>query len=136
MKNAYNKYKTTSIQSAGRERLLLMMYEGAIKFVKKAKIACEKDDIAERGYNIGRAYDVILELTNTLDHDVGGDISKNLEQLYMFMTDKLTEANVKGDPQCLDEVLGLLTTLHEGWVQAIKKLKEDANGNRTVTQKA
>lgn len=133
--NAYQKYKSTSIQSAGREKLLLLMYEGAIKFVKKAKIACENKDIAERGYNIGKAYDVILELMNTLDHKVGGDIAKNLEQLYMFMTDQLTKANVKGDPKPLEEVLKILEILHEGWVQAIKKLKEEETSNRTA-QKA
>ena len=135
MKNAYQKYKDTSIQSAGREKLLLMMYEGAIKFVKKAKIACETKDIAERGYNIGRAYDVILELMNTLDHKVGGDISKNLEQLYMYMTDQLTKANIKGDAKHLDEVLKLLEILQDGWVQAIKKIKEQETVQKTANQK-
>jgi flagellar protein FliS len=135
MKNAYQKYKSTSIQSAGREKLLLLMYEGAIKFVKKAILACEKKDIAERGHNIGRAYDVILELMNTLDHNVGGEISKNLERLYMYMTDQLTKANIKGDAEPLRDVLKLLEVLHDGWVQAIKKIKENSS-NKTPNQKA
>ena len=138
--NPYQKYKSTSIKSASREKLLLMMYEGAIKFVKKAIIACENNDIAERGYNIGKAYDVILELANTLDHNVGGEIASNLEQLYMFMTDQLTQANIKGDPEHLREVLKLLEILHDGWVQAIKKLKENESQSSTsskqITQKA
>jgi flagellar protein FliS len=125
MKNAYQKYKNTSIQSASREKLLLMMYEGAIKFTKLAIQAAEKKDIADRGMNIGRAYDIIMELNNTLDHKVGGDISKNLEQLYMFMTDRLTQANLTGKAEPLRDVLKLLETLYDGWAKAIESIKKN-----------
>lgn len=124
-KAGYQKYKETSIQSASREKLLLMMYEGAIKFTKRAVIACETKNIAERGLNIGRAYDIIMELNNTLDHKIGGDIAKNLEQLYMYMTDQLTKANVTNDTKPLHVVLKLLNTLNEGWVKAIDQLKKE-----------
>ncbi len=127
MKNAYQKYKETSVQSAGREKLLLMLYEGAIRFTRIAAQACDDKDIATRGLNIGKAYDIIMELNNTLNHDVGGEISKNLEQLYMFMTDRLTKANVSGERKYLDEVLKLLETLYSGWVEAIEKLKRGEN---------
>src|SRR4051812_44733471 len=98
------KYKQTSVTSASREKLLLMMYEGAIKFTKKAIVACECKDIGERGLNIGKAYDIIMELNNTLNFEVGGEIAKNLEQLYMFMTEQLTKANVTGDVVALHTV--------------------------------
>ena len=64
------KYKATSVQSASREKILLMLYEGAIKFTKRGIMAIEAGDVAERGTNIGRAYDIVLELMNTLDHKV------------------------------------------------------------------
>lgn len=125
MKNAYQKYKTTSIQSASREKLLLMMYEGAIKFTKLAIQAADEKKIADRGINIGRAYDIVMELNNTLDHRVGGDISKNLEQLYMYMTDQYTKANISGNPEPLREVLKLLETLYEGWAKAVEQIKKN-----------
>lgn len=125
MKNAYQKYKDTSIQSASREKILLMLYEGAIRFTKKAILACEQKDIAERGLNIGKSYDIIMELNNTLNHEVGGEISKSLEQLYMFMTERLTKANITGEKAHLIEVLKLLETLYSGWVEAIEKLKKE-----------
>lgn len=125
MKSAYQKYKTTSIQSASREKLLLMMYEGAIKFTKLAIQAAEEKKIADRGMNIGRAYDIVMELNNTLDHKVGGDISKNLEQLYMFMTDQYTKANISGTVEPLREVLKLLETLYDGWAKAVETLKKN-----------
>jgi flagellar protein FliS len=122
--NALKKYKQTSVTSASREKLLLMMYEGAIKFTKKAILACEVKDIAERGLNIGKAYDIIMELNNTLNFEVGGEIAKNLEALYVYMTDQLTAANIAGDPAPLHIVLKLLNTLNEGWVKAVDSLKK------------
>ncbi len=125
MSHPYVKYKQTQVISASREKLLLMMYEGAIKFTKKAIIAIEEKNIADRCTNIGRAYDIILELNNTLDHKVGGEISKNLEQLYMFITERYSKANVSGSAEPLRDALKILDTLYEGWVQAVEKLKKD-----------
>lgn len=124
---AFSNYKKTSVTSASREKLLLMMYEAAIKFTKKAIIACETKDIAERGLNIGKAYDIVMELNNTLNFEVGGELARNLEQLYMFMTEQLTKANVSGDAASLHVVLKLLTTLNDGWVKAVDSLKKQRN---------
>lgn len=125
MKNAYQKYKQTSVQSASREKILLMLYEGAIKFTKLGIKACEEKKIADRGYNIGRAYDIIMELNNTLDHKVGGEIAKNLEQLYMFVMEKYTKANISGDPTHLRDALKILENLYQGWLGAVEKIKKE-----------
>ena len=121
---AFQKYKQTSVTSASREKLLLMMYEGAIKYTKKAIIACETKDIAGRGLNIGKSYDIIMELNNTLNFEVGGEIARNLEALYNYMTEELTKANVSGQVAHLHTVLKLLNTLNDGWVKAIDSLKK------------
>lgn len=125
MKNAYQKYKNTSIQSASKEKLLLMLYEGAIRFTKTAIKAAEEKNIAERGWNIGKAFDIIMELNNTLDHKVGGEIARNLEQLYMFIMEQFTKANISGDPEPLRASLKVLENLYGGWVQAVEKIKKD-----------
>ena len=77
--NPYQKYKSTSVLSAPREQVLLMLYEGAIKFNKLAIQAAEQKKIADRGQNILRAFDIILELQVSLDHNVGGDLAKQLD---------------------------------------------------------
>ncbi len=139
MKNAFQKYKATSVQSASREKLLLMMYEGAIRFVKQAITAIEQKQIADKGTNIGRAYDVIMELNNTLDHKVGGEISKNLEQLYMYMTEQLTKGNIDNNTENLKNVLKILETLYDGWKMAVEQIKKQeqskANTEKTNTEK-
>jgi len=124
MSKGYKKYHKTSVESASKEKLLLMLYEGAIRFVKKAIIACEKNEIAPRCENIGRAYDIVLELMNTLDFKVGGEVAENLDQLYMYITEELTRANITGNPKHLKNVLKILETLYEGWKGAVEMLKK------------
>ena len=130
MNNAFAKYKTTSIQSASREKLLLMLYEAAIRFIKQAMIAIDRKDIAERGMNIGRAFDIVNELNNTLNHEVGGEISKNLEQLYMFISDQLTKSNATGQRKPLEDALKIMETLFSGWNEALNNLKREENVNK------
>ena len=132
MSNPYQKYKATSVQSASREKILLMLYEAAIKFTKKAIIACENKDIAERGLNIGKAYDIVSELNNTLNHKVAPELCQNMEQLYMFITDKLIKANISGDVKHLNEALKILEILNQGWVQAIEKLKKEGKTSQSA----
>jgi flagellar secretion chaperone FliS len=123
--NPYNKYKQTSVLSASREQILLMLYEGAIKFTKLAIQAAEQKKIADRGHNIMRAFDIIIELNATLDHKVGGELAAQLEQLYMFMIDQYTKANLTGDPEPLRANLKVLGNLYDGWKQAVEKIKKD-----------
>lgn len=125
MSNPYQKYKNTQIQSASPEKLLLMLYEGAIKFNKLAIKATEEKKVAERCVNIGRAFDIVLELNNTLDHKVGGEVAAQLEQLYMFVTEQYTKANATGNAEPLKAALKILENLYAGWVQAIEKNKKD-----------
>ncbi len=125
MSNPFSKYKKTSVLSASREQILLMLYEGAIRFTKLAIQATEQNKIADRGQNIIRAFDIILELNATLDHKVGGDLAMQLEQLYMFMMDKYTQANLKGDAEPLRANLKILENLYDGWKQAVDKIKKE-----------
>lgn len=125
MKSAYLKYKQTSVQSASKEKILLMLYEGCIRFMKQALQCIDNNDIAGRGQNIGRAFDIVNELNNTLNHEVGGDIAKNLEQLYMFVNEQLTKANAYKDRKALADAIKVMETLYEGWVQAIEKIKKE-----------
>lgn len=129
MKNGYQKYKTTSVTSASKEKILLMLYEGVIKFTKRGIVACEEKNIAERGFNIGKAFDIIMELNNTLDHKVGGEISKSLEQLYMYISDQYTKANISGDPGPLKDALKIIETLHSAWITAVQQVKKNENAN-------
>jgi len=123
--NPYQKYKQTSILSAPREQILLMLYEGAIKFTKLAIQAAEQKKVAERGSNIMRAYDIILELQVSLDHKVGGEIAAQLDQLYTYVLDQYTKANISGEIDPLRNSLKVIENLFDGWKVAVEKYKKE-----------
>lgn len=125
MANPYQKYKQTAITSAPREQILLMLYEGAIKFTKLAISAAEQKKVAERGHNLMRAYDIIMELQVSLDHKVGGDVAKQLDQLYTFILDQYTKANLSGDPEPMKAALKVIENLYDGWKVAVEKYKKE-----------
>lgn len=118
-------YKQTSVKTASKEQILLMLYQAAIKNCKKAIEAIEKKDIAEKGQYIGKLQDIIIELNSSLDFEVGGDVAKELSSLYDFMLHSSTQANIKIDKEPLNGVLEVLSTLYEGWQQAIKQLRAE-----------
>jgi flagellar secretion chaperone FliS len=124
MSNGYgaNQYKRNAILTANRGQLLIMLYEAAIQHVKKATVATEKRDLAAKGVAIGKAHDIINELTNTLDFEVGGQIARDLERLYNFMTEGLVKANLENNTEHLARVQKLLETLLDGWRGAVSQV--------------
>lgn len=102
-----------------------MLYEGAIKFTKLAIQAAEQKKVAERGQNLMRAYDIIMELQVSLDHKVGGDVAKQLDQLYTFVLDQYTKMNISGDIEAAKAALKVIENLYEGWKVAVEKYKKD-----------
>jgi flagellar protein FliS len=130
MSNPYQKYKNTAVLSATREQILLMLYEGAIKFTKLAIKAIENKNVAERGKNIMRAYDIIAELQVSLDHNVGGDLPKQLDQLYTFILDQYTKSNIQGDAEPLKASIKILENLYGGWKEVIDNMKKTSEQNK------
>jgi flagellar protein FliS len=125
MSNPYRQYQKTAVTTASREKILLMLYEGAIRFVKQAKIAMDEKKIAEKGKYISKATAILSELMATLDFKVGGELAVDLENLYVFMIDKLIEGNISNKPECLDQVSQLLDTLYVAWKDVIENPRED-----------
>lgn len=117
-------YKKTSVNTASKEQILLMLYQAAIKNCKKAMEAIDNKQIAAKGEFIGKMQDIVIELNNSLDFEIGGDIAKELSALYDFILFSSTQANIKIDKEPLVGCLNVLNTLYEGWQEAIKSLKQ------------
>ena len=106
-------YTRGHVGSADPLRLIVLLYEGAIRFTRLAQ---EKfDDPSARGQALGRAHRIVSELLEALDHGKGGDVAGNLDSLYRFALDELTRANVDCKVDALDGVLSVLNTLLSGW---------------------
>lgn len=128
MINAYEQYQRNNIMLASPQKLLIMLYDGAIKFMKLARKAIEEKDFGEANKNIIKAQDIISELNCSLNMDV--DISKNLRNLYDFINDKLVEANIKKSVEVLDEIVPMVEDLRNTWYEASKKIKVQENVTR------
>lgn len=116
--NAYQLYKQTDINTANSGKLLLMLYDGAIKFCRFSEIAMDEKDYDKKNTYLMRVQDIITELTVTLNSDAG-DISKNLSMLYNYMESELIEANIKNDKDKVIWVRNMLENLRMTWAQII-----------------
>ena len=125
--NAYNAYKQNSVTTASPGELTLMLYNGCIKFLGKAKVAIEEKDIAEKNKNLQRAQAIIAELMSTLN--MAYPISKDMLPLYEYMNRRLVEANIKNDPAILDEVEGLVIEFRDTWKEVIKITRQQQYSN-------
>ena len=113
--NEVGAYKDVAVTTQSKGRLIVMLYEGAIKFMKLAVKELETGDNLEKGRHINRAQDIINELNAVLDTDAGGELANNLRRLYCFMSNRLSQANTKRDPHMIREVISIMEELNHGW---------------------
>jgi len=122
-KNAHATYQSVQVTTTDRGRLLLMMYEGAIKFLKQSKAGLEARDVAKFCRFLSKAQAIIAELMNTLDFEKGGSIARDLDRLYDFMLFYLTEANLHQDGRRISKVIELLDTIYAAYKEIIEGRK-------------
>lgn len=118
--NGYKKtdlYLEQKVLSAKPEELTFLLYEGIVKFIKQAKIFNDSKNYEKSGNANMKAQAIIVELRSTLNMDI--EISKNLDQIYVFMVERLVDANISKDNNVLDEVLGLAEDLRDTWKEAM-----------------
>jgi flagellar protein FliS len=108
-------YQANAVTTQSRGRLIVLLYEGAIRFLKQAIQHIEEGDWVAKGKCITKAMAIIDELDACLDMEAGGEIAQNLRSLYAFALRHLHEANLKRDPQRIRDVVACLEDLNEGW---------------------
>lgn len=113
--NGFSTYQETAVSTQSRGRLIVMLYDGAIRFLRQAVADIDAGDYAAKGKHIGKAQDILFELNSVLDMQAGGPIAQNLRGLYNFMHKHLAEANLKKDTRMIREVIGILEELNQGW---------------------
>lgn len=105
----------TGIESASPHRLIQMLIDGALAKLAQCKGHMRAKAISEKGEDISMAISIIGGLRDSLDYEKGGDIAKNLDSLYEYMTYRLMESNLKNDISMIDEVHGLLLEIKSAW---------------------
>ncbi len=124
-----NAYTKISVETANPGTILLTLYDAAIRFVRTAKANIEAGDIASKGVNIAKAHRIIAEFINALDFNASYELCTNLERIYGFMIEQLSEANTNVDPAPLEPVLLHLQELRDTWAKAVEQ-----SGNESPKQ--
>ncbi|EGU42503.1 MULTISPECIES: flagellar export chaperone FliS [Vibrio] len=121
MRGSLQAYKKVSVDSqltaASPHKIVQMLMAGAIERLIQGKAAMQAGNIPVKGERLGKALDIIISLRSCLSMDDGGDIAKNLDQLYEFMITQISAANHKNDPQSIDDVIDIIREIKSAWDQ-------------------
>lgn len=133
--NPYLKqYQKNQVETATPEKVLIMLYDGAIQFLNIAKLELNANtvplNIQKIHNNIMGAQKIITEFQSTLNMDIGGEVAQNLYDLYNYLYNRLIEANMKKDVSIVEEVLGHLKELRDTWQKAIEIYQKENQGKK------
>lgn len=117
MQNATKAYLSTQVTTTTQADLLIMLYDGAIKYLMMAKEAIIRKDMKGKGQLLGKASDVINELQSSLNKEKGGEIAENLSRLYFYCNSRLLMANLKLDVEAIDQVVNILKGLRSAYAE-------------------
>lgn len=120
--NQYAQYQNSKILTASPAELTLMLYEGAIKFCNIAIMAIEKKDVEKAHTNIMKAQRIIEEFRSTLDHKYA--VAEDFDRVYVYLLQRLLQANIKKDAEILEEVNTHLRSMRDTWKQVMELTKK------------
>ena len=129
-KKGLGRYQDMKVQTASPAQIMIMLYDGAIRFSLQAKKKIEDKDYEGKGILISKTQAIIDELMNSLDFNVAPELCSSLQQLYLYINERLSDANIKLDPEAINEVVNLLNTLRDGWKQALSTQSQDPTVKR------
>lgn len=123
--NAYSQYNNSKVLTASPAELTLMLYEGAIKFCNIAEVAIEQNDIQKAHTNIVKTQRIIDYLRQTLDMKY--KVAEDFERIYVYLSKRLVEANMKKDKAILEEVNEHLRSVRDTWKEVMRVNREKGN---------
>jgi len=114
-RSPYSVYANTNVQTADQKTLIVMMYDGLIRFLNKAIVKIEAREIEAAHNYLVRSREIVAELLATLRPEKAGEVGENLKRLYVYTFNRIVEANLYKDPQMVREVIRIVSTLRDGW---------------------
>jgi flagellar protein FliS len=134
MQSVARTYFQTQVSTVGQGEVLIMLYNGALKFLAQAKEGIVAKDYAAKGIAISKAIDIINELSSTLNKEEGGELASNLHNLYFLCSTRLLQANVKMDIKMVDSVIDILSGIKNAFEQIINKPEAQAASARIAAK--
>lgn len=127
---ASQQYAETKIQTASGGDLVVMLYQGCVKFLRLSKKSIEDKNYQNANEYLIRSQDIIMELLTTLDAEKGGEVAQNLAALYEYNYRRLIKANMDKDTEIIDEVENIMLELLEAWKEAVKSDRKENGRDR------
>ena len=124
MYNRSNTYQEIAVQTSSPSKLVVMLYEGAIRFLRQSVTAIQTKDLDTKRQSIDRAVAVVQHLQGTLDMEKGKQVAADLDRLYSYITTRVVEGSGKLQVAPIEEAIKLLTVLLSGWEEVAKKEQE------------
>lgn len=121
--NSYTQYNNSKVLTASKAELTLMLYEGAIKFSNIAILAIEQSDIEKAHNNIVKVQNIILYFRQTLDTKY--EVAQEFEKIYLYLEQRLVQANAKKEVQIMEEILVHLRSMRDNWKEVMQKAKSE-----------
>ena len=115
--NPYAQYRQNNVETATPTRMIVMLYDGAIRFLSQSLPAMRVKKYDQQSENIGKAQAIISHLRDTLDFGAGGAVAGHLNSLYVGLFDTLTEANIHDKPELVEQAIEALRELREAWAE-------------------
>lgn len=121
-RSAYQSYQRNKYETASPHRLTLMLYNGAVQFATRAEQAIQEGNVKDTNTFIQKTQDIVYELMSSLNEREGGELARNLKNIYLYIVDRLVQANVKKEQDYVAEVIVLLRELQSAWEQIGKEV--------------
>jgi flagellar protein FliS len=135
MEMSINGYKQTVLATTDRIQITLMLYDGALNQLKMAKAKMQNGDIASKGskgIHFTKATNIISELSNVLDMEKGGELSRNLRNLYEFVLRRLLHSNLNNDIKALEDAERVVAIIRDAWKEMMTKIKQPQQSEQSA----
>ncbi len=133
-RNYAQQYQRTQVETASPTQLVVMLYDGAIRFLYRAKERMLAKDIEGKHIHLIKAQKIVMELMSSLDRSRGGEIAVNLHRIYQYMLEQLVEANLYNKSSNIDTVLSMLKDLRESWAEVDKQQQKSREADAHATK--
>ena len=124
-RSAINRYQAVKVKTASPGEVLVMLYDGTIRFLGEARDAMKAGERARSGEKIDRAFAILSELLSTLRPEVAPELCEQLSGVYRFCMDQITQANLKQEPKLLDDCIRVLEPIRDGYREAVAQAGGD-----------
>src|SRR4030042_4837351 len=113
--NPYNQYLNVQFETTNQNKLILMAYDGALRFCRSAETCMKENDRLGKGEWLAKAFETVSELRKSLRLDKGGDVAEHLNNAYAFISKQITMANLMNEAQYLNNAIVMLERMREAW---------------------